>query len=546
MNAPPAAHKALRLALLALVLAAPAAGAAGLLQFCGYSLKDYVPGYPNDETHYYLQVQAFATHGFSTGYFGLEEHAAPASFSRFGYHGPIFPILYGFLARPFGVWYGMACYLNVGVMTAALAGYLWLTRPTNGTLALIAALLLTYWPFYATVFSWMQEPLQCAISVLLAGLFTALLRDPPPARRRVLFAATLLTLCCAALLRVSWALLLPPAYLLGLGARTPRAKVLALALSGVTVLACMKGFQVVCAPFVSESWPAFSQTSFLMNKLVTGEFSLSLLYGHFLKNFPDFLDYFRIGHVLIELILLQNLMLLGILAAVQGWREVSVLVGKRPAEAARPAGGWLALVAYNQLVIVASTMFVYVIRNEGGPRLFGIHLLLGLLVAANAPRPSLRALVPAALALNVILGPATATFLRDKYYFYPRFHERPAVEACREGMARVLAFDPSADAWANTILSDRVPMEFAGLPAGMGFQYYIDPKFLEGPVRSRYIIAPPYEIAHYRGKVKYLATLPVPGGKMGIARGTDFPNLYLNLDPAPPKPRPGSAATPSH
>jgi hypothetical protein len=530
LTRPTARTRALRLACLALVVGSPALGTAGLLRYCGYSLRNYVPGFPNDETIHYLEVQAFATRGFASGYFGLEEHAAPASFNRLGYHGPLYAIIYGTLARPFGMSYALATYLNVGVLTAAIVAYLWLTRPSNATLLLLAAFLLTYWPFYGTVFSWMQEAFHCALAVLLAGLFTALLRDPPPRRQRVLFAVTLLVVCLASLIRISWALLFPPVFLLGPGATTGWQKVRAVGLACVTILACMKVFQLLCAPFVSESWPPFSRTSFLMNKLLTGEAGAALIREHFLSNFADFLMYFRIGHVLVAGVFIQCLLFLLAVAAIQLRDEVAVLRGTEPARTDR----WLALVGYNQVVITAASLIIYVIRNEGGPRLFAIHLLLGLLVAVNAPRRSLRALLPLALVLNLLLAVPSLVFLRDRYYYFERFNGRRPVDAFHAGIGRLMAFDPRADGWANTVLSDRVPMEFAGLPAGMGLEYYVDPRFLNRPVRSRYIIAPADEVRRLGRRVKFLAALPGLGGKIGVSRGRAVANLYLNLEPATP------------
>ncbi len=512
----------------AALLAAPSVATLAMLWYFGLSLDDYVPAWPNDETVNYLQARAFATHGFGAGYFGVEEQTAPASFSRFGVHGPAFAVLYGALSWPLAGSYASAVYLNVAALTLALAAYCWLARPPNRTLVLLTVFFLTFWPFYPFAISWMQEAFHYSLAVLLAGLFAARLRDAFPNRGGLLFGVTLAVVCAASLVRISWAALLLPLFLLNRPKPTPAATLLALAAGGVTTLACMKAFQMICAPFTAVP------SAFLMNKLFTGGIGVEHYLEHLGRNLRFFAVYFEDRHWSAVDVLVQTALLLAVVAAAAARRGVRRLRGGPVPEPG--AGRWLGFVGYNQAAIVMTTFFLYYVGNGGAPRIFSIHLLLGLLVACVAPLPSLRALLPAALVLNLAVTVPELAPLGDLWAL--RFTGPARVNAFRAKVARLMPFDPRGDGWANTVFSDRLPPEFAGLPPGIGVEYYLDRRALLRPVRSRYIIAVPGDIVLLRQRVRLLTTLHGLEGELYRHPDGGEPNLYLNLEP------PGGEARP--
>ncbi len=548
MSEPAARDRWIRLACLALPLAAPALGTCALMAYYGYSLANYRPGIPNDETLAFLQVRAFAAHGFNAGYFGVEEHVAPASFSHFGVHGPVFAVIYGAFGRLFGTSYGLATYLNVAALTLALAVYVWVCRPSNGALVLLALFVLTFWPFYFFVFSWVQDALQYAFAVLLAGPFAALLGDPPPGRRRVLFWSTLAAVCVASSIRVSWASLLLPLFLLIRRHGSARSLVVAAGLGCATTVACMKAFQLLCAPYPSEPG------AFLMNKLFTGGVSPDDYRRHVWNNLRGLAMYFRTNLPLGREIVGQSLLFLvalGVVAVYYAYSRRSARTGKEPLAVAGPAAGrWLAFLAYNLGAIAVATVLLYWVENFGAARIFSVHLLLGLLVAFNAPLRSLRFFLAAALLCNLVTAPRSLEAI-DTYdalrFDMPGGHvfARQRVAAFQEAAARVMPFDPKAGPWGNTLLTDRLPMELDGLPPGIGVEYYFSPQMLSRPVRSRYIIAVPEEISRLGTKVTKIATLPRLGSHLYKHPGSDHADLYLNLSPAdPPGPTPGGEHRP--
>lgn len=559
MTSRTARHALLRIVCLALPLAAPALVTYALMARYGYALENYRPGIPNDETINFLEIQAFATHGFGGGHFGVEEQVAPASFSRFGVHGPGFAVIYGCLARLFGVSYALATYLNLGAMTLALAAYVTLTRPANVGLVLLALFVATFWPFYFFVFSWMQDAFQYALAVVFAGLFAALLGDPPPALRRVLFGATLVAVCAASLIRVSWVALLLPLILLNRRDATARGTFFAAGCACALTVACMKAFQTLCAPFPAEPG------AFLMNKLFTGGIAWSAYAKHLRTNLHVLASYFTEAVPLGRDILAQSFLLLAAVAGIAAWRwAVSRRAKRLPptdrasapaaqdfgADATGPgtaraagagAGPWLAFLAYNQGAMALAMFFLYYVANFGAPRICSVHLLLGVLVAFRAPLRSLRLFLPAAAVFNALVTAPTLGFLQR--YDSPRFNipatvNAPArVEAFRQAMAYLMPFEPGADGWANTLLTDRLPPELNGLPPGIGVEYYFRPEVLSRPVRSRYIIAAPEDISPLHGRVKELAQLPPLAEQLYNYKGKGQPRLYLNLAPAAAQPR---------
>ncbi len=533
-----------RLVLVAMLLASPTVTTVAILKWFHYDLATLVPGNPTDEMDYFVQVRGFATYGLNVGYFGIEEHPAPAKFSHFGVHGPVFPVLYGALARIFPLWPGLATYLNIGFFTLALALYVWLTRPAPKTLALLIAFALTFWPFYLYVSSWMQDVFHYALAVVFAGLFTAILRQSFPRYRSALFVVTFLAICFASLIRVSWVSLFFPLFLLGPKKLTLRKASLRFGVACAATVACMKAFQLLCAPFTVTPYPSFEWTmnteEFFMNKLFTGEVGPERLARHIYTQASAFGTYFWNGGPCFDLG--SNIMSETVLVIVAvAW--IGVLLWKERSRAKLPADDgawrWLAFIGYNQGAILLATVAVYFVANFDGPRIFAVHLLISLLVACNAPLASLRAFLPAAIVINVLMtGGCLSTIeytngLRfDRHKSLGPFMLAEHLEEYRQRFAACIQYDPRGDPWANTLLTDRMPYLLSALPPGIGIEYYFSPGILAHPVRSRYIIAVPEEIRPIRHRLKPLTPLGKVPGEFYDYPGRSTPNLYLNLQPA--------------
>lgn len=69
----------------------------------GTNIYEHVPVW-NDEVGYWHQAATFAAVGFQGGYYSYNENTARATWTRFGVHGPWYPMLYGTLGRLLGGW----------------------------------------------------------------------------------------------------------------------------------------------------------------------------------------------------------------------------------------------------------------------------------------------------------------------------------------------------------------------------------------------------------------------------------------------------------
>src|SRR5262245_38029134 len=127
------------LVLSALVVSLPVLETLFLLRGIGGSLQTFVPTYSgvyNDALGYWRTVLTFSQVGFQGGYYTFNELPAPASFTHFYVYGPMYPLIYGTLGRVFG-WYPVTgVIINLGLVSAAIVGFITLTRPDKRQLIL--------------------------------------------------------------------------------------------------------------------------------------------------------------------------------------------------------------------------------------------------------------------------------------------------------------------------------------------------------------------------------------------------------------------------
>ncbi len=479
----------------ALLLLSPLLGSVLTLTWSGHRLADYSPTAPNDEILHYLEARAFATHGWRAGQFGVAEKPARASWSPFGMYGPGFAAVYGTLMRWTGTGVTAGPVLNVAWVTLALAVYFALTRPANRTTLFLAAFIFSYWPLYAWVFSWMQEAFHMAVAVLVAGLFIAHLREPFGRRRLLLGSVTVGVLIAASAVRVSWALLLPVACFTACG-RDWRRGLSAIIAGCVLVLLCLKMSAWLCSPF------PLHRDAFLMNKVIDGDSSLADLGANVRYNVTlGFGSYF--GSTLST----------GVLIACLAVPVVSVLVACR----SPGARSWAMVVGSGVALVLLASIVVYKVTVSDAPRLIAVYLLLSLLIAAQAPDKLLQLLLPCVMVYNLAtIGPSLDTV--SWRYAAPFDRQPERIARFVTSVAGKIVFDPAGDRWANTVLTDRLAPELAGLPEGIGVVFFFRARDIEGGLKSRYVICTP-DIA----------------AKLGLERYADLPSLQGRLadDPAP-------------
>ena len=435
-----------------------------LAAFFGRTLLDHVPGIVNDAIDYWLEARSFAVAGFHGGYFTIDERTARASFSHFGSHGPFFPMLLGTLGRLLG-WHPWSIpVLHLAMLTAALWIFARCVLPGRGR-ALTTLSLVTFWPLFLFLPTSLQEGFHLAVAVFLAAALRPILDgQAPSAFGRAWLVALLIA---AGLLRPSWGLLLPPAFVLLSGATSWRRRALAAAWGLATWVTLVAAFAYTKAPFGREE--------FLFLKAARLQTGASALIAHTAMNARRFADSGSALEVCSRFLVLTLAVASGILAA-----------RRRPRRE-------LAFHAWNLGSLLLATLLTYVFGPWADYRVLGAHLLLSqLLLTTSRAETARRLAVLALLAQVASVGPFFEAFTRlGESYRY----DAGRIEAFGAAARRAVRFDASRDAWCNTLLSVNPPYfypEMVDLTAGVGVTMVFGWEGAPRPAfRSLYVLLDP-------------------------------------------------------
>jgi hypothetical protein len=444
----------------------------------GSRLDAYTPAW-SDEVVYWHSALTFSQVGFDGGYYTHAEQPAPAAFSHFDTHGPWFPMLLGGIARLVG-WYPQSVpFLNLLLLTAALALFVWFTRPDAQQLLFTGLLMLVFWPALLYAPSSMQEGLHQAAAVALAGLFFIRLTQGENTPRRVLLAAAAL-IALAALLRLTWALLLLPLLAYGAG----RARRLRLLLAGAGFAAALIQFQWLSAPY------PYNFTTRLLPILAASPVEgLSIGLQQFIGN----LRRLTLGEPL-EIVQRFQIILL-IVALLVGRATASralVRARKRLFGESRLPAGEANFHLVNLGLLLLLNLVLYDIFAWRDYRVLAPHLLLSALLLIAFRRLRLAGLL---IASGALLLPAFVTTYRDLH----RVHftaDRAEIAAFASTIEAHVHYRPGApSAWCNTILADDLPPLLLGVPPGVGFSVDSTMALVSLPPRSRYLLLKPENAA---------------------------------------------------
>ncbi len=144
----------------------------------GYTISDvYLPASPwNDELFYFKQVEAIVNYGYPQGYFGFNEsHALKLSFAAWS---PVlvFPwVLWGLV---FG-WNLMSpIWCNLFLLSAAIAAFVLLAKPSRKQLGILAVLYCAFPLFTRYILSGMPEVICFSMLIVFYGVAVNYLRKP--------------------------------------------------------------------------------------------------------------------------------------------------------------------------------------------------------------------------------------------------------------------------------------------------------------------------------------------------------------------------------
>jgi len=443
---------------------------------------------PNDEIAYWNQIAAFERAGFGGGYTTVEEQPSPATFSHFGPHGPMFPMLYGSAARLVG-WrstsgplFGLIAIGAGAAVFSALAEV-----PLIGTAVLVG----TFWPLAIALPHTMQEPLHYAFAFLLAGLSVRVLATDTPGT--AVLVVTAVTLSLTSLVRPVWALLaIPLGWHVGRLRRTNGAWYGAA--SGLTfAVVTYFAFMMLAAPYPYSS------------RLFAGlrEAPVRALVGladHMVREAPR--EWFSTNAEPLELVVRCELLLTAVGALLLARRAATDIANRRR----------YAFVATVAVLLVGAVLAVGEIGTWRDYRTITPVLLMLLLIAAATRTRMMWGIV----VLHIAAAGAALHEFRDAHE--DRFAKARIadVETFAAAIAPHIRFDPSTSAWGNTVLInvERYTFLLLGLPHGIGASAVLSWDRVTLPPRSRYLLLGPDERTRLGARVRLRRLTSTPLGEL--------------------------------
>ncbi|MBC7813290.1 MAG: hypothetical protein H7175_19180 [Burkholderiales bacterium] len=463
--------------LLALALLTPLVTTYLLIErFSDIGLFGYIPT-TSDKIMYWHQIATFREVGFNGGYYSIDEAPAPASFSRFGTKGPLFPAIYGMIARVTGWQPSTGLPINIAFVTLAVGIMLYATRPKIIQLIALIAFIASFWAMHLYLPTMMQEALHQAIAILLAPVFIMMTARRKVWSRRTFWLMVALILLASFIRGVTWALVLVPFFALDAlnrGTFSLRSMVWAAIQASTLVIVAFIGFTRLSLPgsnFIS-TLPQASGLELFWHDIQINLTMFATVDKSPLENAQRYLMVFLVIVCGVSLIVM-----------LRRWRGQALLV----------RGTWFAEALFHTLNlggILAANFLLYDMHGWRDYRVMAPHVLLSALVLLFCHRYWLLALI---IALNIGMYPQ----FRRAYPMsipndYPRYDER--VDDFRAVFEQQLTYDPAqSNAWCNTLLlhnSQLLDSEIITVPPGIGLTVGFGPYPPEHRFLSQYLLIP--------------------------------------------------------
>lgn len=437
-------------------------------------IADYVP-FHKDELFYWHQSKTFAEVGFAGGYYTAYEKPALASFTHFGPHGFMLPMIYGLLGRLLGWQAHSFVVFNHLLLGGALLVLIAILKPSRANLAWLAALVGTYTPILYFAGSAWSEGLQLSLAIVLAALFINVRRHPSRFSVALLAAALLVSV----LARPTWAVLIPP-FMYFAAARLPMRWRLGLAMAGFGIaLLAYKSWEFFASPYpvtlpLSQGADALALSASIA--------TVSSMLAANLASLVSYSPFQMTGAVVWSSLLVLVLMLAEL---VQMWRARTATHAHRMDLPTREAKAFLAYL----LAAVFPFLLLFLPFPNRGERYLAGFLLFSILTLFSLGRSRL---VLALLALQVIALPG---LIRAYQSDWNVFYYSPVAPSDSEAMQQVaqefLIYQEGANPWCNSLLTENIFQTYMHVPAGIGIASKFeddDVEWYTTPFKSRYIL----------------------------------------------------------
>lgn len=431
---------------------APAVSVASTLLLLHAEFGSYWPLF-SDDVIFNHQIRTFATAGFSGGYYTVGELPAPASFTHFGLHGPLYPALYGLLLWPFGVHTSGPIWMHHGMMYAATFLGLLLARPGVVGALSVAVVISTFWPAISMLTASMQEGLHFSIAILAAAAAFA-------ERRRS--SATLFVI--ASLIRPTWAL--------GLITLIQKRKKIAqfiVPLSGVGLLSvgALLTFRFISAPAPSG---VVERAQDALGNGEVGSQAIQLA-TYFCQRVFDNLTFIA-SPSRWQLLEGQVFVVSAVVILLSLWRRTD----------------WrLLMSAFTLFVAIVLVVVFYDADSYRGFRTLGPFALL-VLVTSVLSMGSTR-VTAFLVGFNLLFVGSFVQFVRqNRGPMY--FKQNSGFARIADDLSNHMRFDIAASPWCNTVLVDHanIGAGAAAIPPGFGLSVVADPKQMPSDPKSAFVM----------------------------------------------------------
>jgi hypothetical protein len=483
----------LRLAVGAVVAAIPTLVTCALLAtLFNATLLDYFP-VASDELAYFHQIATFVRAGFGGGYFTNFELPAPFAATHFGVHGPAFPVIYGGIGRIVGWGILSGPLFNLSVLAAATGAFIWTTRLPVRQLVLLGTVLLTSWWVTLMASITMQESLNQAFMIVVAA-FAVRLLQPDTERRTSLLLTALAILVAASVLRPTNWIAAVPLVLVAFAHRP--------ALLVPSVLAAVAGIPVfwVVWRLVSAPIPGLA-----IDLDAAGAGGSAGIWNYFASQFTaNIATIFDVASFaaqpFFQYVMFASAAAAAVFACFVVAACVSAVAGRR---GLRPAD-LLTSVAFRvdllNLIVLGTALVAflgfYFDSDASISRVMAPFLLLSQLVLVATGRRTW--LLAATIALAFLVAPSFVAMYRvwrNDIFTYNRVR----FEQFRDQASTLIAFDPDAGPWCNTLLTMSYDREIVGVPAGIGLSV-APPRTPDAPIKSKYLLLRDDGVQRYRSR----------------------------------------------
>jgi len=460
--------------LLLLMVLLPAIISIVLILSLGRQIGDFTPTW-SDEIFNVHQAATFSAAGFNGGYYTVQEQPPPIESFHFYTYGPWLPIFYGTIGKLFG-WQNITyLIINTTLFTAAVVFFGITARLDKRQMVLTGIFLSTFWGFIVYYFNGMQETVHHALAAFLATIFYRAIQERTQLKWRWRIAGLLL-IALATLLRISWAILFIPFWVLIL----PRKwywLLFTILISALTTYGMLTFAGLTSAPGNNSVF-----------RIVDG-FRMSLQAGmdaFFAAVSKNSGKFFNTGKNSLDIV--QSIQMILLFAGALLVIVVSWLRNKGHRLASIPADAVFHLV--NLGGIWAAAMVFYLVGSWGDFRVFSTHLMLSLLllIAFRRFRPVLVFIAISLLSVSLFYD-TFSLFVGTK--FNPvGLHSRSAWNEYIQAMP-LIEYNPDApNSWCNTLYFSSQYVNGGALtlvPPGIGLSFFWEMSTIPLPIKSRYL-----------------------------------------------------------